>query len=458
MTTSFEPASIPPRPWEPPPSAAAGSIGREFAFAPSMARDPDEFTMRDHVQELLAPLLARLRQGDVPAALRAAERLCRQRPDLALMSVEHARLLLAQGEPGAAVPLLEQVLQRNPQHLEALKLLGFAHLQRGDLPRALALFVQAVRRSPADSFAQINCHALRRRLRRTPEPARSGQAVRPVVATSLPPKGLEVGRAAVQSWLERGFRVLSVNTAAEREQLAPHFPGVEFCPCEETARPIFGKDYQYLDALLDALARTGHPLCGIVNADIILRGEPAAWDQVCAAAGTRFVYGSRVNVQHAQAGHGTLLEPGFDFFFFPATMLPRLPRTGFIMGQPAWDVFLPAWVARCGLPRAFCYSPLALHVEHPVQWDRTTNSRYLAMAVSWFAPELATLVAEDPGCHTYLRLFTAAMAQTLNKAPKAGAEALFCTSPQLDACLAPVDPLYWARDTEETLLLLRHGE
>jgi hypothetical protein len=76
------------------------------------------------------------------------------------------------------------------------------------------------------------------------------------------------------------------------------------------------------------------------------------------------------------------------------------------------------------------------------------------MALSWFAPELAKLVVDDPGCHTYLRLFTGTMAQTLNKASKAHAQPLLCTSPQMDSCFAPVDPFYWGRTSEETFLLL----
>lgn len=446
--------TIPHRSWEPPQPSNVGSIGREFLFAESMSRDPDEFTTREHYQELLSPILNQLTKGSISGALRVAERMQRQRPGHALINTEYARLLLAEGNFATALPVLDQVLNRNPQNLEALKLSGFAYLQQGDLPRALAFFKHAVRRSPADSFSQINCHALRLRLQNKLQSENPALSLRPVVATSLPPRGLEISKQAVQSWRDRGIRVLSINTASERDQLAPHFPEVEFCLCEETARPKFGKDYQYLDTLLDALAATGHPLCGIINADIILRGESTVWDQLCAAASRTFVYGSRVNVQNMEARFGTLLEPGFDFFFFPASFLSRIPRTGFIMGQPAWDVFLPAWITRCQLPCSFCYSPLALHVEHPVQWSRTTNSRFMAMALSWFAPELATMVADDPGCHTYLRLFTGAMAQTLNKAPKASAQPFFCSSPQMDSCLAPTDPFYWGRNSEETFLLL----
>jgi tetratricopeptide (TPR) repeat protein len=446
--------TIPIRAWEAPQGFVAGGISRGFAFADSMSRDPDEFSTWDHFQELLSPILDRLRQADLTAALRATERLRRQKPDNALLTVEHARLLLANGDSLLAAELLNQVLIRKPQHLEALKLLGFAHLQQGDIPRAMALFTQAVRRSPADSFSQINRHALRRRMQYKLSLEHPALEIRPVVATSLPPRGIETSKQAVHSWLERGLKVLSINTGSERDQLSPHFPDVEFCLCEETAQPEFGKDYQYLDTILDALAQTGHPLCGIINADIILRGEATAWDQLCGVASRSFVYGSRVNVQSAESRYGTLLEPGFDFFLFPSAFLAQIPRTGFIMGLPAWDVFLPAWMARCGLPRAFCYSPVATHIEHSVQWSRTMNSRFMAMALSWFSPELAAMVTEDSGCHTYLRIFTGAMSQILNKAPKSSASPLFCSTPQLDSCIALVDLFYWTRNHEETLLML----
>lgn len=449
----------PHRAWMPPAPASEGWIGRGFPFGEHVSRDPDELILREHAREVLASVLDRLRQGDMPAALRAAERLCRQRPGLALPVVELARLHMAEGAPERAAPLLEQVLRRNGRHAEALKLLGLAHMQQGDLPRAYVLFGQAVRRAPADSCAQINCHALRRRLRpgRGGAPAGLAGAPRPVVATSIPPKGVETSRMAVDSWLGRGFRVLSVNTAQERDQLAPLFPDVAFRLCEDTARAEYGRDYQYLDALLDALAETGEPLCGIINADIVLRGEPQDWDHLCGAAAQRLVYGSRINVRRAEDAHGALLEPGFDFYLFPASFLARVPRTGFVVGQPAWDVFLPAWAARCGVPRAFCHSPVALHVEHPVQWNRTTNTRLLTMAVSWLAPELARLVVEDAGCRGYLALFTSALSRMLNRGPKATAEPLFGVSPGMAACVAPVDPLYWLRDAEETLVVFDRG-
>lgn len=444
--------SIPHRSWDPTPFACSGSIGREYLFPDTMTRSDDELTIREHFKEILEPVLLRLGRADLEGAIRAVERLCRAKPHILLLHVEYARLLLATGSLDAATGLLNGILREHPKNLEALKLLGHATLQQGDLPQAMAIFARAAHQMPSDSFAQINCHALRSRLRHRTLPKPDTTAMRPVVATSIPPNGLEMSQRAVNSWLERGFTVLSVNTAAERDLLAPHFPNVEFCLCEDTAKEQFGKDYQYLDSLLDALAYSGAPLCSIINADIVLRGKDAVWDQFCAAANERFVYASRVNVARLHDQTGTLLEQGYDLFMFPSSFLKRIPRTGLIMGQPAWDVFLPTWITRCGLPTSYCFSPVALHEEHPMQWSRTANTRMLTMAFSWFAPELATLVSEDTGCSAYLRAFTTGISQTMNKISRNTAQPLFCRTPEMDTCFALVDPLYWLRDCEETLL------
>ena len=48
------------------------------------------------------------------------------------------------------------------------------------------------------------------------------------VATSIAPKGLELQRKAIASWLRLGFAVISFNNTAEVELLAPQFPEVRF--------------------------------------------------------------------------------------------------------------------------------------------------------------------------------------------------------------------------------------
>ncbi len=444
---------LPHRQWEPPTQPFLAGLGQDFIVPEFVVRDPDEFPYRDNCKEMLAPVLLKLMQGDAEGAVQAARRLCQQRQGSLLAQTEYARQLLGIGAVADAEAVLKGALGRNPEHLEALRMFAFVQLQKGEIPAALEGFMRSAALYPADSFSQINLRLVRSKLRPRRQVATRVDSSRPVVATSLPPKGGEVSRQAVQSWLNRGFQVLSVNTAQEAELMQSHFPEVEFIVNENTARRETGRDHQYLDALLDALAQTKRPLCGLVNADIIFRGAHDAWDQVCAAAGQRFVFGSRINVQEPWANAGTLLEPGFDFFFFPSSFLAQVPRTGFVFGQPAWDLFLPAWARARGLGAVFCYSPVALHVEHPVQWSPTANSRYMTLAMSWLAPALAGLISGDAGCRKFLGRFTTTIASLLNQTAKAAAEPLFCKSESIGTPFAPIDKMYWLRGTDETLVL-----
>lgn len=444
---------LPHRQWEPPTQPFLAGWGHDFIVPDFIVRDPDEFPHRANCKELLAPVLVKLVQGDGEGAVQAARRLCQQRQGSLLAQTEYARQLLGIGAVADAEAVLKGALSKNPEHLEASRMFAFVQLQKGELPAALEGFIRSAALYPADSFSQINLQLVRSKLRPGKQAATEVNTSRPAVATSFPPKGVEMSRQAVQSWLDRGFQVLSVNTAQEAELLQPSFPEVEFVINEDTARQETGKDHQYLDALLDALAQAKRPLCGLVNADIIFRGADDAWDQVCAAAGQRFLFGSRINVQEPGAKAGNLLELGFDYFFFPSSFLAQVPRTGFVFGQPAWDLFLPAWARARGLGAAFCYSPVALHVEHPVQWSPTANSRYMTLAMSWLAPALAGLISGDAGCRKLMGRFTTTMASLLNQTAKAAAAPLFCVSESIGMPFAPVDKMYWLRGTDETLVV-----
>lgn len=401
---------------------------------------------------MLAPILANLARGSLDAAIRAAAGLCRQRPGNALVETELARLLMVVGRQDEAQTILERILHRNEKNLEALKLRAFLHLQQGNRGNALEQFSQCITLRPSDSFAQINLRAVKNSIKPPNRGERKDKPPRPVIATSLPPVHFEIGQRAVRSWQERGFHVLSLNTPSEKDVLQPHFPKVEFIRSENTAKKEFDKDYQYLDMLLDALYTAGDAICGIINADIVVRGDDSVWDDILSAARNNFTYGSRVNVQKIESNLGTMLEHGFDYFFFPREFLPLIPRTRFVIGQPAWDLFMPTWSVYRKYPRVFCYSPVALHVEHPVQWNSTSNSRFMLDAAAWIFPELAAMITSDHGCDSLLKYFTIAMAQVFAQVPKATATALFCDSPSLGKPLAPVDSLYWLRSTEETLI------
>lgn len=426
-------------------------------YSDSLFRTPDESLPRDHTQEIFSNIIRALKRNNHRAALHSAEILCKKRSGNILCLNEYARHLITSGQYDNSITILNTILKINSNNLEAFKLFGYLELKRGNISNALELFAKSVRISPADSFSQINFESLRRRILKRRE-SLDNSPLNVTVATSLPPRNIETSRLAVDTWIKFGFKVISVNTRDEHMALKAYFPNVKFCISEDTARhECNGKDYQYLDTLLDSLVEYGEDVCGIINADIVLQGEQNSWNHLVNVAKDNFVFGSRINVNDLSQRYGLLLEPGFDFFFFPHDFPTSVPRTGFVFGQPAWDLFFPSWATITNTPCAFCYYPYALHVTHPTNWSATANSRFIAMALKWLAPNFADMIINYPGASVeYLRILTGSITKILNRSAKGKAKPLFLGGKELDGFLAPVDPCYWAHESEQTLVFFNN--
>lgn len=77
-------------------------------------------------------------------------------PDATAVAVSLARCWLRSRRLEQAQLLLLQVLETRPQHAEALSLLGLAHLQRGELERALAVLRRACSARPGSARALLS--------------------------------------------------------------------------------------------------------------------------------------------------------------------------------------------------------------------------------------------------------------------------------------------------------------
>ena len=91
-----------------------------------------------------------------------------------------------------------------------------------------------------------------------------------IIATSIAPKNIERQQAAIQTWLDLGFSVVSLNTAEEVKQLQPIYQGVSFHTATRHGRQKYHKPYIYIDDILSYLQYHGTKICGIVNSDIYL--------------------------------------------------------------------------------------------------------------------------------------------------------------------------------------------
>ncbi len=206
------------------------------------------------------------------------------------------------------------------------------------------------------------------------------------IATSLAPgRDVAAQRAAVTSWRAAGFKMLSVNAAAELPQLTRDHPDVTFVTAAKTGERVARKPVPYIHDLLKALradaATSGAGLTdcivGIVNDDIHFRLSPAQMAEIAAAAQGSLVLGARVDVADATALGGfraagdETYSTGYDFFLMSGDLLDDFGDTPFCVGMPFWDYWMPLVALLKGRPLKALRSPVALHIAHETRWDDT---------------------------------------------------------------------------------------
>lgn len=199
-----------------------------------------------------------------------------------------------------------------------------------------------------------------------------------VLVTSIAPKNIENQRAAMESWMANGFRVISCNVKEELEEIQGLFPGVEFVEVARDARAITGKPCPYIYDMLQVLKEQAVCVCGIVNSDIHLQKcSDELYQFIKENAKEDVVFLRRQEVETMEAAavlDSQLFFGGVDTFFFSKTAIDKIEDDGLILGQAMWDYWLPIMMHENGMKLKELMNPITFHVTHAVQWnDRITD-------------------------------------------------------------------------------------
>ncbi|HEX2927770.1 MAG TPA: hypothetical protein VHP38_16175 [Ruminiclostridium sp.] len=188
-----------------------------------------------------------------------------------------------------------------------------------------------------------------------------------MATTIAPANDLTNQLTAISSWLELGFKVVSLNSLEEIELLHVNFPGVEFIPVSRDARKQFGKPYIYLDDIFTYLAHSGSAICGIINSDIHFVSPNLGAFVEQEAVGS-MVFGARVDVTSLDKKEEGEWFRGYDYFFFDRQLLNDYPQEDFCLGLPWWDywMLLVPLARRRRVKRIL--SPVAYHLFHPTRY------------------------------------------------------------------------------------------
>ncbi len=196
------------------------------------------------------------------------------------------------------------------------------------------------------------------------------------LATSIAPSNLEKQRAAVDSWIACGFRVISLNVASEIEKLRNVFHDVEFIPVTRDGSNLAGKPLVYFDDILTHLGKLGGNIFGIVNSDIYLMPDRIGVAMMMKEARGSMVFGSRADVISLAQLMGPMYTMGFDYFFFDRALLTCFPQSSFMLGMPWWDYWAPLLPLLRGFQVKYLGSPFGYHVEHKLNYQNENIARF----------------------------------------------------------------------------------
>jgi hypothetical protein len=225
------------------------------------------------------------------------------------------------------------------------------------------------------------------------------------VATSIPPKlarrnaGRAIGddyqKLCVRSWIDNGFRVLSVNDPEEIPDLSSRFPAVDFIPAGRNASAWTGRKNPYIADLLLAVIDAPEPVLGIINADLIFERSNTWKQRLPQLVQDSIVMGNRYDTDSLLSGAFQHYPGGIDIFFFDRTLARQAIAYAmpFAMGVSWWDYWLPLVAAFNNRKILLVDRPTTVHLSHK-QGNKAAVWREFAASLAAFAVDQANAASQ----------------------------------------------------------------
>ncbi len=281
------------------------------------------------------------------------------------------RVLSRQGQLHEAADCFQAIAARAPDNIKARGNLAEIYVQLGNTDHALQTIGSAFSIDPiifklAEIILKLSVHSPNSARPRNQRPVRKyHEGTTITIGTSLMPKRIDDQRAAIKSWQRLGFDVVSVNTAAEIEQLHLQFPDVRFQEARRSTIDLSGRPLIPIAEILEALKQSGSDLVGIVNSDIVFDETNAFVDSIRREVGGSLVLGNRVDRDWSGSVDGRTYFGGYDFFFLEAADITHFATGDMVLGLPWWDYWMPLVAHLSGLTLKLLTGGRALHFLHP---------------------------------------------------------------------------------------------
>jgi tetratricopeptide (TPR) repeat protein/glycosyltransferase involved in cell wall biosynthesis len=279
-------------------------------------------------------------------------------------------LFLIKQDVQAALKIYLRLLEKDRTDTEVLYAIGQVSLSLGKVSDASSFFMRVFEIEPNHSAAAEALQKIRRPLVNENEHREQFTKKGILVATSIAPHDVVNQKQAIQSWIDLGFEVVSLNSPEEIAILRERFHEVKFHAVERNSEKLFGKPYVYFDDFIEFFKTVDRAAYGIVNSDIHLKANKEITAYLLGETVESLVFGHRLDVSSIDTCRGDFYRNGFDFFFFDNALLELYPESIVSIGVTWWDYWAVLIPALKGLTIKKLISPLAYHIRHENRWDR----------------------------------------------------------------------------------------
>lgn len=191
-----------------------------------------------------------------------------------------------------------------------------------------------------------------------------------IAITSLSPnhKNFENQSIAINSWIEHGYKVISLNSKEEISRLQD-FKGVEFIETIRTNEVLFKRPYVLISAIIDHLKTIqDEDYFLIINSDIIIKDSGKTTEYLKETSEKCVIIINRCDFNDDLNSH-KMYEQGFDGFFINKKWLNIFPQSVLCLGQCFWDFWLPYQCVLSGTPIYKLKEPYIYHKRHDIQYS-----------------------------------------------------------------------------------------
>ncbi len=190
-----------------------------------------------------------------------------------------------------------------------------------------------------------------------------------IAITSIAPghKNFDNQAKAIESWVNAGYEVVSMNSEEEIE-LLKDFKNVKFVSTLRHNKHMFGKPYVIVSAIIDYLKEVKSEHSLIINSDIIINDTNNITESLKARSEEGIIVMNRGDFQEDMSQFKAY-DKGFDGFFINGKDLYVFPQTILCLGQCHWDFWLPYIASMGGIKLIKLKEPYIFHAVHSIQYS-----------------------------------------------------------------------------------------